>query len=275
MRLSSKIVFFCFFFCLVCSHNFADDPIISISQEDLNHHTFLVSYGGSGNTWLRYCLEYLTKRPTLKFRSTYKTLDKIRLDTTTKHMKLPINNAIPLGVDYSNPPIFKVHLFKKETPLKKFSKLTKAVYIMLVRNPKECVLRNSGSSFETAYNRLSQVNFSYYVNLKIFDAWNPKSKKIVYYEDLIEQPEKTLKELLDYLGEDDQYLSSFMQDYEFHKQRSLEFYKFTMHSSKSKGQSAIFHSNKLTDQQKQALDEIVKTTYPLLWKKYLKRYAEP
>lgn len=274
MKFSNGILFFILFCRLVCSHNIVIGQEISNDQKNFDRHTFLVSFGGSGNTWLRYCLEFLTKRPTLKYRTSYKNVDKILLDTTTKHMKLPINNTIPLGVDYSKPPIFKVHQFRLVSPLEKVNRKSNAIFILLLRNPKECVLRNSSCNFQKAAAHLGNPNFSFYQNLKIFNKWNPKTRKIVYYEDLIERPEKTLKELLDFLGEDDQHLSEFMQNYAFHKEQSLEFYKFTNHASKSKGASAIFYSTKLSSEERTALDDVIKSTQPLLWDKYLIRYAE-
>lgn len=97
---------------------------------------------------------------------------------------------------------------------------------------------------------------------------------IVYYEDLMKYPEKTLKELLKFLGEDDKFLSDFMKDFEFHKKQSLEFYEFTLHKSKTKGKKTIFYLNKISDEEKKVLDEIIETTHPIFWKKYLMRYAE-
>lgn len=249
---------------------------ISFEDEDWEGHTFLVSYGGSGNTWLRYCLEFLTKRPTFRpdlpaiIRSDSK---KIELDMVTKHMRKPINNTIPLGVDYSKKPILKSH--EIEEVIKKIPKASSATLILLMRNPKECLYRLPKATAENILASLSDPQFSFYKNLQAFNRWNPNKRFIIYYEDIIQKPEQTLFELLTFLGEDDRYLSVFMRDFAYHKQCSIDFYHFTNHISQSKGKDPLYHSKKLSREQRIAIDNVLKKTRPYLWKNYLLRYQEP
>lgn len=270
----SKQRLFCIIFLVACLSECLISALeLSLKDEDLNKQTFLVSYGGSGNTWTRYCLEFLTKRPTLhipieEFNNNPSKIFEI--DTTTKDMINPINNTIPLGVDYSKLPIVKFHHFSRFFPPSKFANKS-TLFILLIRNPKECLLR--GGTVKDLKN-FGRSSAPFFANLQIYDNWNPKTRKLIYYEDLIEHPRKTLKSILDFLGEDDRYLNDFMLHFEQHKQNSLDFYTFTDHVSRTKGKKSLFYSNKLTKQKKIAIDNAIKNANPQLWNKYLVRYEE-
>lgn len=238
---------------------------ITFEEEDWDRLTFLVSYGSSGNTWLRYCLEFLTKRPTTRLVEIKKS---VTLDTKTKGMKTPINNTYEMGVNYKNPPILKVHNFLENYPIEKFSKKTQSKYILLIRNPKECLKRQNTLSL------LNETDFHFYQNIEVYDRWNPKTRKLIYYEDLILQPREVLSDLLEFLEADDRYLDPFMNDFAFHQNRSLNFFEETNHESFTKGAALTYHSSQLTLKKKREIDRTIKNIKPLLWERYLKRYAE-
>lgn len=85
--------------------------------------TFLLSYPCSGNTWTRYCLEYLTQRP---------SFNAWIVDRRNK----PIGWQANFEVDLNKAPILKAHRIETET----FDKDTDQL-ILIVRNPKEAIRR--------------------------------------------------------------------------------------------------------------------------------------
>ena len=224
-------------------------------------HTFLLSYPRSGNTWIRFCLEYLTKRPSLTFKEK---------EGDVEVFSLPLGLRFDLGVDLKKKCIWKVHtgdtmdLICKVTP--KRDKL-----ILVLRDHKECIIREL-RDLPTVMRSLQNSNCSYFQNLKIYDRWNPENRLLVYYEDFVKNPEEVLKQLLQFLKEDPVLLAEFMEQYETWRERSLVFYKTYVGPTESEGIDLHHHANQLSLSELAAIDEFVKTHYPHLWTTYLSHY---
>jgi len=217
----------------------------------------LLSYPRSGNTWFRYCIESLTKKPTIG----YTTKNSANFD------KNPIGHFSNIGVDLSaNKILVKRHETNSVEDVEKL--------ILVVRDYKECVIRHSEkkkvdiSDLKKACSS-SESSKNYMQMIKYYDEFKG-DKFIVYYEDLVNNLENTLRAIIKFLGEGEDNLDSFIKELDNHKEESLKIYG----SSKTRGKSIKHHSNKLTEEQKKEWDNYIKDNYRNLFDKYLKRYEE-
>jgi len=97
---------------------------------------------------------------------------------------------------------------------------------------------------------------------------------LIYYEDLISFPEKSLKSILDFLEVDSCNLSDFMDDYELHKQKGVSYYEKFIERSVTKGsQKKLTHHSSLADKNDlKVIRQRLENKYKVLSGKYLKRY---
>ena len=219
----------------------------------------LLSYQRSGNTWLRYCLEYLTKRPSL-------------CNHLKNKINSPIGNIIGWEIDKSKSCIWKFHHERNLTAFGK-SDPSRDLLILLVRNYKECIPRQ----VKRKANRFNESVFynlekAYLSNISVYEKWNPSNRLMIYYEDLILNPYETLKSVLFFIKDSDVLLNEFIQNYLFHKKESLKIYDVYEIPNKTKGDSIIFHSKFVSDAILQKMDRVVMEKYPLFFRKYLHRY---
>lgn len=224
-------------------------------------HTFLLSYPRSGNSWLRYCLEKLTLRPTFSRIGFY---DK---------KQQPLAWHAPFEIDLTKSPIEKVHLPREvHSPHDWHDKL-----IMIVRNPKEALMRNEHRKLSLPLlqgrtRRRGYTPASYFENLEFFNTWNPDNRLLIYYEDLLMYPRHELLRILIFLEEPVTRLDDFMSNYQEHVALSIKLYK----KSASKGSDPLFHSRSTDQEYRLSVDQWITDLYPELWNTYLKdKYAEP
>jgi len=207
--------------------------------------TFLLSYPRSGNTWMRYCLEYHTKRPTL-----------------TPYNPDPMNR--PLGwlagfeLDCTKPPIQKIHIMEK------YNKEVDTV-ILLIRNPKEAFKRQGGGI--TLTKEIFKRDPLLFDNIALYDSWNPHKRILVYYEDLLKDPKGTMERVLDFLQEPYTKIPEFLANYELHQQKAIEIYK---PGSRTKAKDLLFHSRGMTAGHRKQIDQWLEELYPMQWNLYLK-----
>jgi hypothetical protein len=224
----------------------------------------LLSYPRSGNTWFRYCVEFLTKKPTIGY---------IRSDAAGFDRE-PIGSFVDIGVNRSQDNILvKRHATEEvgnfmgevDGPIEKL--------ILIVRDYKEVVIRHRKLSptLDLLKDSCHTVapSQNYIQMIEYFDNFEGE-KLMVYYEDLINKLEPTLKSVLDFLGEDDLNLKGFISDIDTHRQQSIGVYG----GSETNGKTAKFHSNRLNPEQKKSWDEHLKDVCPDLFNKYLIRYEE-
>ncbi len=236
--------------------------------------TYLLSFMGSGNTWMRYCIEYLTKRPTLEMRT----------EKTTK-INCPLGYWFDLETDYDKDPIWKVHHVDYMKAMGTFDP-SKETLIVIVRNPKEVLTRmvgilserNKGVSLadpkaEDIFN--NTLTMQYLQILKLYDAWPADRRFMIYYEDLISDPEQIFKGLLAFLNEPPIYLDAFIACYQDHKKASLQMYAKQEDEPVTQGNKAVHYATSIDRSERSRLDNYFTQTVPTLWHRYLKdRYAE-
>lgn len=225
---------------------------------------FLLSYPRSGNTWLRYCLEFLTRRPSLSKAGLYYA------------MQQPLGWSAGFELDMQKGPIEKVHARHEIMPRNAATAVDMHVdkLIFIVRNPKETIARFEHATFE----QLLASNIAgkgyraklYFDNFTVFLDWPENNRLLVYYEDLMQHPRKTLEKILLFLGEPFVHMDEFIKDYAKHQKLSKKIYKDTVHGSND----VLYHSKKLSQSFKQQVDIWISQVYPELWKVYLQRYSE-
>ncbi len=227
----------------------------------------LLSYPRSGNTWIRYCIEFLSKKPTIGYTS----------NNAGRFDRQPLgsfNND--MGVDvHSDFILYKRHMvgegYGKLTHTPDWSPTDKL--ILVIRDYKEVIVRHNGGG--TNLKKLKESCSSHIVSknytqlIEYFDGFEG-DKILIYYEDLLTDLENTLSKIINFLGVDDGFLKDFIQNISEHKKKSLSIYG----DSKTKGNSTKSHSNKLTREQKISWDNWIKENFTDLSDKYLKRYYE-
>ncbi len=223
--------------------------------------TYLLSYPRSGNTWMRYCIECLLQRPTLEYRQ----------GMIAKH-NCPLGFWWDLGTDFSKDPVWKVH---DKGWMRRMGTLDPQAetLILIVRNYKEAITRHMRRPLHTSMLKQGHVKV-YFDNLLLYEAWNPAKRLLIYYEDLLSQPEKTLKQLVAFFNGDVDEVNAFMLEITKHKKKCVDIYVDYEGPSLTQGKYLIYHSHQIEDEERKNIDTYVAETYPLLWQKYLNRYAD-
>jgi hypothetical protein len=212
--------------------------------------TFLLSYPRSGNTWMRYCLEYLTQRPT--FHQNYQN-----------SINKPLAWRAQFEIDCEKAPIEKVHILEGLPYDKSVDKL-----ILLVRNPKEAIKRHEKKIITYDLLKISKL---YFTDISIYDSWDPQNRILIYYEDFIKNPESTLRMVCNFLNEPVTKLADFMNNYEKHQKTAIGLYG----ESRTQGKDLLAHSREMGPELCRKADAWIEELYPEVWHKYLKdRYRE-
>ena len=221
---------------------------------------FLLSYPRSGSNWLRYCLEFLTKKPT------------VGPENHTNPLNQPFGSRLELGVNLDQ----NYLLYRDHNLINTTLKVRNKPMIFLIRNYKECVLR--GFCISKNLNTSEALRFAkemlvvFERNLRTFNDWS-ENKIVVYYEDLIINPEDTLKGILSFVGYSEEYLSDFLKNLEQHRVISLNEYSISQGRGTSGDKSTVNFYSKQFD--KNVLREIDKEFETIeFFSTHLERYKE-
>lgn len=209
----------------------------------------LLSYPRSGNTWIRYIVEYLTKKPTIGYTIKGSAPWDIKC----------LGSFIDLGVDLDADNI----LVKRHALNYLHEDVDKL--ILIIRNYKEAIVKHVGKPLNI--NLLAQAN---YMDLIQYYDQFASDKVLIYYEDLITDVKPILNQLLTLLEYDDSHVESFMKNLEKHKIQCLDLYGY----SSTRGKVAIFHSHKLGEELIRLWDEYLMKHHEELFVKYLQTRYE-
>jgi hypothetical protein len=203
----------------------------------------LLSMPRSGNTFTRYCIEWLTQRPTLGCNLASSGIDKpIHLRTS-----IPIKNHTPI--------ITKCHSVKEAKCCIETDKL-----ITLIRNPSQAF--GSCSRRSTKFNPKKWIE-NYLNILKFYDEYNYE-KILIYYEDMIQKTLVFVTVLTNFLNvEDKNRASLFVKDIKKHKEKASKAYHTKLIS---KNDISMYSDEKF----KKFNNEIKKSPYF----KYIRRYYD-
>ena len=252
-------------------------------------NAIMSSYPQSGSTWLRYCIEYLSKRPTFSVPTS-------NAKTWVREMNAPLGFLVDIGVDvYANPIINKSHYISNIGQCKN---KVKPKLLLLVRDYKDVIIRHS------CYKNYLQDEYCSLKNKPLRKGWMKRfkkdiggyidnshghdyiypllqfsqydgCKKIIYYEDIVCDLPSVLYELSSYLGFDLCYLSEFMCNIDMHKNNAIKIYNTYNRSFLKVNDKKIgYHKDKIPEDKLTELDDIVYNKYPDIFDKYLLRYKE-
>lgn len=244
-----KVLFICLFSAIACPQTIRDSAVL------------LLSFPRSGNTWTRYCIEYITKRPT----GEYEYLFPVNRSSTW--INSPINNSFSLGVDYDKKPILKTHYYTD-----KEKKYDAQYLILVVRDYKECLL--SHENYEKSVQFLADPDCFLIHNLRVFHNWDPEKRLLIYYEDLMQRPLEVYEQIADFFGEGHENIESFFEEIPQHKKNALALYARDAKPPVSEGKDLHFHANTLSFEQRKHLDTVCEQADPEIYALYLAHYRE-
>ena len=213
----------------------------------LYHLPVLVTYPRSGTNWIRYIIETLTDKPS------------------------PGKARQRKGTDYG---IDRAHAIKR------FGKHYESM-ILVLRDYRECLIRHNSELFLYYQNVqmfmdddvvISKPSW-YMENIKSFEEFEGE-KLLMYYEDLLNDPEKEIARVGSFLGVGKDRVEAFINDLDTQQQRSINSYS-SSHKSFTSGDvnKQDFHSRKhLSQEQQMDFDNYFQSNYPVLFEKYLTRY---
>ena len=211
--------------------------------------TWIVSYPRSGNTWLRYVIEFLTNRP-------------------TNGICGPVNKA-----DRLQPPIilkertdFIAHKTHNFDDVKEGDSV-----ILCLRDYKECIIRHNsqirGMGLRVMHDNTSGGGMDYIGLLERYRAFDGK-KFLFRYEKRYDVRMHILQVMYQmFYCSDVDGLKSFLKDIELHKTAST--LKYPQPQS---GGADHFHKNRLTETEQREWDESIRTRHPEIYEAYLTQY---
>ena len=183
-----------------------------------------------------------------------------------------------MGVDQTAPIIgFKSHTFNT----KKFGANDHDGMILIVRDFKESITRhykevdiiNDDEEFFKAFLKETEgyekpKSADYIACLQAYDI-RTAPKMLIYYEDLIQNPKQIVQNLGNFIEASQKDIEAFCDNIAFHKQMSVKNYPTR---SFTKGSATKYHQNSLNQSLLIKMTDSLKTRYPDLFTKYLKRY---
>jgi hypothetical protein len=237
------------------------------------NRVFLLSFPRSGNTWVRYGVEFLSGRPT--------RWKKGAAGAHTQPLNEPLGNIFPcIRNDTRKGCVWKIHsageLERSHGPI-----LATDSLILLLRNYKENWNRQDACQATTVRNPRrgrggwSRLFISYFTSLRLYHDWNPQRRMLVYYEDLIREARSQFHRILDFLDEPLDRMEEFMSELPNHQNNALLEYSRQYRPSITRGRHAVFHSRQIRSEDRLGLDRTIAATFPDLWEIYLKdQYSE-
>ena len=216
----------------------------------------LITYSRSGTNWLRYVIELLSGRPT------------------------PGHERLHGGDDFV---IDRAH--EGYRVASEYERI-----ILVVRNYKECLVRHSIDEWKAnkdGSHRLDVTSFlddqsgrqppAWFIeNLRTYHEF-PGDKLLLYYEDLMTEPETELRRLIEFLDLPRAGVDDLFAHLDEHRRRSVELYRQNQVSYTEGDADKLSHHSEslLSDAEKRAFDAYYAERHPELFRRYLSRYATP
>jgi len=218
----------------------------------------LVSYPRSGTNWIRYVIEYLTQKP---------TPGETRLIRGNNIFYRAINGDFVIDRAHNGEFIIKKH--------------PKVFFIL--RNYKECLIRQ----FKTKWTDYPNIQTfledeslhtpcKWYVkNIDVFNRYQG-DKKLLYFEDMIENPIEFIDDLVEFLNLPTKRLANLKENLTDHQKTSVGLYTKRGKESFTNGkkENLKIHSSTLSKNQLLEFDSYFTTNFPEITEKYLNRYLE-
>lgn len=215
------------------------------------------SYPRSGSCWVRYIVNELMG---------------------WEHSNSPSTRLIPnRKTVYEDPSpqnfCAKIHSINlwKQGPYIDFEK---DKLIVLIRNYKECIVRNNrGKDKYNIYKAIliqpeDDLNISYIHPIIFYQAFTKNRKLLLYYEDLMKDPNKYIWQIADLLNVDP---TDFLKNIEKHKRISHNNHP-TNSKNETRGEKEFHYIYELGKEKAEEWDNMFKQRYPELYYTYLVRY---
>jgi hypothetical protein len=167
--------------------------------------------------------------------------------------------------------------------------------IFILRNPKECIPRQTGDYFfsykikdallnlKPRGNKVDLHRYDYMLLLDHYEKFKG-NKIIVYYEDLINNTKEESKRILDYISKietplgrityNEEDLNDFFDNYGKNRRKSLKRYGEITSVSITNGEDLTYHSKKINKEEKEKIRRFIIFQYRGIFKKYLNRYFD-
>ena len=136
-------------------------------------YNVLLSYPRSANSWIRYAVEFVSKRPTTNSKQLYHQKAALKKDS--------IATRGNFGVDARNSAIL---LKRHNANLAHDSWNKDDRFVLVIRDYRECILRNVAQNTDQKITNAAEM---FVGNLEFFDSFEG-DKLLVYYEDLMQNP---------------------------------------------------------------------------------------
>ena len=218
----------------------------------------LLSYPRSANSWVRYAVEFVSRRPTTNSKRLYHCNGIYKKDAMVTREAF--------GADAHLPAI----LLKRHNANLPHDSWTKEDrFIFVVRDYRECILRNIAENTET---KITNAVEMFVGNLEFFDTFEG-DKVLIYYEDLMTRPEDIFNEIFSFLNINNgpRYVD-FIQNIKKHQINGVRLYH-----DKAQTQGAAnklnFHQANASRNVVDMVDRKIRDRCPRhLYDKYLYRY---
>lgn len=157
--------------------------------------------------------------------------------------------------------------------------------ILLLRNYKECITRHHGHEqieamgvsrfLKNDYGR--QPAIWYVKNIQQFEKFKG-DKMVVFFEDLMENPEHSIKALAAFMNVDTERVNQYLKNMDEHHENSLNRYEKMGHQSQTRGKAVNvdLYQRKFSTEALMEFDNYFRGQLgDKIFQKYLSRYATP
>jgi hypothetical protein len=263
-----------FLLCIPCVLYGTDRPDFD-DLSSLKDVTFFLTTRKSGSNWVSTGLSLLTRRPIAWLdhgNAIFNPDSKWRNHPSYNRLKLPLISEEPL--------LYRTH-FRWTQLMKVPSNQNKLIFV--TRNPKELLFREfflTSPCCESPDPSFIEAFLNQYLKaFHVYDSWTASTKKIVFYEDCIQRNDEILIDLLQFMGQEPNYLSDYIENKQIYRDRLLESYQ-EQHKgnfggiSSRQGPQEIYYSKNAYPHTLTYIDEYIKKVNPTIWEHYLKRFGE-
>jgi len=177
----------------------------------------------------------------------------------------PIGNLCPLGVDLSK----DIYLESKRDG-KNLDKDSKAIF--LIRNYRDIFIRRTFEKVgeeDFLQKTYFEDGFDKYMSIvQAYDEFQGE-KLLIYFEDLIKEPNEEINKILKFLNIENEYSNDFIDNYERHFRCCLGIYRRAF-----PGGDLTVYPGLVPVAIKSYMDDVMLYNSPILFGKYLTRYIE-
>jgi hypothetical protein len=223
----------------------------------------LLSFPRSGNSWIRYFLEFISKKPT--------SIGTVKDCQKGAKKSDPLSIKLGLGVDIDD----KCIAIKRHRADHDWDNWTKDTcqLIFLLRDYKEVIIRHLESpSRKKDIAEINKCIGEYIHCLKFYDEFDGR-KCFLTYEDMLIHPRIEITKIIEFLGlPKEQYYNEFFDNFEAHRAKSVKTYHGGSHTG-GDVKNLHFHVQNADPQLVNRIANAFKTEHEELYDKYLKRYG--